>query len=123
MQPMYFLQTAKFPKAEFKVTSKAATPAVLKDGQTVKVKATGEFSLHGVTKTKEIDVDVTYHSNCKSKAKFESCDLIQIKSTFPLAFKDYQIQRPEIVFQKLADTVIVTISATAHREAAQAKVK
>jgi hypothetical protein len=70
---------------------------------------------------REIPVDITYHKNCKSQAKFETCDLIQIKSTFPVAFKDYAIQRPEIVFQKLADTVNVTISATAHREVGAAK--
>jgi polyisoprenoid-binding protein YceI len=111
-----FLNTAKFPKAIFKVTSMSATPTVLKDGDPVKVQASGEFSLHGKTAAREIPVTVTYHKLCKTQGKFENCDLIQIKSTFPVALKDYNIQRPEVVFQKLADTVFVTVSATAHKE-------
>jgi polyisoprenoid-binding protein YceI len=116
-----FLQTAKYPKATFKATSITAVPTTLKDGETVKANASGEFTLHGVTVKRTIPVSITFHKNCKSQAKFEECDLIQIKSTFPIAFKDFNIQRPEIVFQKLADTVNVTVSATAHKAAAAAK--
>ncbi|MBC7998461.1 MAG: hypothetical protein IAF58_10980, partial [Leptolyngbya sp.] len=43
-------------------------------------------------------------------------DLIQIKSTFKVPFAQHNIKRPEVVFQKLADTVIVTVGATARRE-------
>lgn len=111
-----FLQTKKFPNAEFKVSTVSAAPAQLKDGQTVKATAVGEFSLHGKTVKKEIPVEITYHKLCKSQGKFENCDLIQIKSTFPVPFKDFDIQRPEVVFQKLADTVFVTVVATAHHE-------
>lgn len=113
-----FLETGKYPKAIFKMTS-IGTPVTLKDGQTAKLKTTGEFSLHGKTVKRDIPVDVTFRRTCKEQGKFDNCDLIQIRSTFPIAFKDYAIQRPEIVFQKLADTVIVTVAATAHREAAK----
>lgn len=118
-----FLETAKFPKAIFKVKS-IGQPAVLKDGQKTTLKATGEFSLHGKTVAKDIPVDVTYFKNCKStQGKFENCDLMQIKSTFSVPFKDYAIKRPEIVFQKLADTVIVTVAATARHEVAKEPAK
>jgi polyisoprenoid-binding protein YceI len=116
MRSEKFLNTAKFPKAIFKVTSMSATPTLLKDGETVKVQASGEFSLHGKTIAREIPVEVTYHKLCKSQGKFENCDLLQIKSTFPVGLKDYNIQRPEVVFQKLAVTVFVTVAATAHKE-------
>jgi polyisoprenoid-binding protein YceI len=111
-----FLETKKYPKAVFKVISVSSTPTVLNDGKTVKVKATGEFSLHGKTVKKDVPVDVTYRKVCNEQGKFEKCDLIQIKSTFPVPFKDFGIQRPEIVFQKLADTVFVTVGATAFRQ-------
>lgn len=111
-----FLETAKYPKAIFKVKT-IGQPTVLKDGQKATVKATGEFSLHGKTVARDIPVDVTYFKNCKTtQGKFENCDLMQIKSTFPVPFKDYAIKRPEIVFQKLADTVLVTVAATARHE-------
>lgn len=117
-----FLETAKFPKATFKVKSISATPNVLKDRQRVTVKAQGDFTVHGITVAKSVPVDVTYFKNCPAtQSKFENCDLIQIKSTFPVPFKDHKIKRPEIVFQKLADTVFVTIAATARKEVTPAK--
>jgi len=118
-----FLNTDKFPKAVFKMQSLSATPTVLKDQVTVKGKAEGEFSLHGKTMKKEVPVTITFLKVCATQGKFEDCDLIQIKSTFPVVLKDYDIQRPEIVFQKLADTVFVTVSATAHRESKKAAAK
>lgn len=112
-----FLETGKYPKATFKVKSIAANPQILKDKQKVTVKAEGDFSLHGITVAKNVPVDVTYFHNCSStQSKFENCDLLQIKSTFSVPFKDHKIKRPEIVFQKLADTVIVTVAATGRRE-------
>lgn len=117
-----FLETDKYPTAVFKVSSVIGKH--LEDGKTETLEATGEFSLHGKTVKRQIPVSVTYFKQCKSTdGKFPNCDLIQIKSTFPVPFKDYNIKRPEIVFQKLADTVFVTVSATARRELDQAKAK
>ncbi|HIA53220.1 MAG TPA: YceI family protein [Candidatus Melainabacteria bacterium] len=112
-----FLETKKFPKATFTVKSQPGVTGILKDKQKVTIKATGDFALHGVTVKKTVPVDLTFFKNCETtQSKFEHCDLIQIKSTFNIPFKDHQIKRPEVVFQKLADTVIVTISATAKRD-------
>jgi len=116
-----FLETKKYPEAVFKVTSLTATPVILQDGKPVKVQAAGQFSLHGKTLKRDIPVEVTFRKVCQSQGKFEKCDLIQVKSKFPIPFKDYGIQRPEVVFQKLADTVFVTVSLTAFREPAAAK--
>jgi len=115
-----FLETAKYPKAVFSVVSVAGKPTVLKDGETVKVDAVGEFKLHGKSVSKKIPVEVTLRNNCKTtQEKYANCDLIQIKSKFPVAFKDHDIKRPEIVFQKLSDTVIVSVSATARYDLPQ----
>lgn len=114
-----FLETAKYPKATFKLKSVAGGPTVLKDKQKVQIKAVGEFTVHGKTVHKEVPLDVTYFKLCPStEGKFKNCDLIQINGTFPVPFKDHDIKRPEVVFQKLADTVYVTVNATAHREVA-----
>lgn len=123
-----FLETKKYPKATF-VLKKIENPQVLKPGQKVTLQATGDFSLHGKTVSKKVPVDVTYIKKCpsteandaKSPAKAPGCDLLQIKATFSVPFKDHSIQRPEIVFQKLADTVIVTIATTASSKAAEGK--
>lgn len=112
-----FLETKKFPKATFTVKNQPGINAVLKDRQKTTIKATGDFALHGVTVKKNVSVDLTFYKSCKdTQEKFERCDLIQIKSTFNVPFSDHKINRPQVVFQKLADTVIVTISATAMRD-------
>jgi len=103
--------------------SLSATPKILKDQVVVKANALGEFSLHGKTIKRTIPMTISYRKLCNDQGKFENCDLIQIKSTFPVVMKDYDIQRPQIIFQKLADTVFVTVSATAHREVAKGTTK
>ncbi|HNB21597.1 MAG TPA: YceI family protein [Candidatus Melainabacteria bacterium] len=115
-----FLETKKFPTATFTVKAQPGLSGVLKDKQKMTIKATGDFSLHGVTVKKTVPVELTFFKNCETtQSKFENCDLIHIKSTFNIPFKDHQIKRPEVVFQKLADTVIVTIAATAKRDLQQ----
>ena len=112
-----FLETKKFPKATFKLKSITSGATVLKDKQKVHLKAIGDFTVHGKTVQKEVPIDVTYFKLCPStEGKFKNCDLIQIRSTFSVPFKDHEIKRPEVVFQKLADTVFLSVNATAHKE-------
>ncbi|CAN5578520.1 hypothetical protein BH10CYA1_BH10CYA1_22340 [soil metagenome] len=114
-----FLETKQFPKARFKLKSIASGATVLKDKQRVHLEANGDFTVHGKTVQKKVPIEITYFKMCPSTAgKFENCDLIQISAKFPVAFKDHDIKRPEVVFQKLADTVYVTVNATAHKEVA-----
>jgi len=119
-----FLETKKFPKATFQLNKLINPPKKLEPGKKVTLKADGTFSLHGKTVSKQIPIDVIYFSKCPAtEQKREGCDLIQIKASFPVAFKDHDIKRPEIVFQKLADTVIVTVSATAYNQVGGASSK
>lgn len=111
-----FLETKKYPKATFTLkTLQMAKPVVLKPGEKVQLQAVGDFTLHGKTVTKQVPVWVTYFKKCPATAtKMPGCDLIQISAEFKVPFKDHDIKRPEIVFQKLADTVIVKVAATAY---------
>lgn len=121
-----FLETKKYPTATFVLKKLDNPPKQLKEGQTVKLSGTGDFSIHGKTVSKKVTVEVTYSKKCPqteanaptSPAKAPGCDLLHIKTTFPVAFADHSIQRPQIVFQKLADTVFVTVAATAHVKSA-----
>ncbi len=119
-----FLETKKYPKASFVLKKLVNPPGKLLPGKTVKLNAEGEFSLHGKTVSKKIPINVTYLTKCKAtETKRPDCDLIQFKTSFPVPFKDHDIKRPEIVFQKLADTVIVTVSATAYNQVGGASSK
>jgi polyisoprenoid-binding protein YceI len=116
-----FLETAKYPKATFTMKS-LASPEVLKPGVKTKVMVAGDFMLHGKTVQKTVPVYVTYLKKCPmTEAKMKGCDLLQISAQFPVAYvKDHGVQRPEIVFQKLADTVDVKVAATAYIKTAPA---
>lgn len=111
-----FLETGKYPKAVFKLTT-LQKAGVLKPGQKSRLMATGDFTLHGKTVKKTVPVDVTYFAPCAAtKPKKENCELLQISAEFPVPFADHAIKRPEVVFQKLTDTVIVKIASTAYRQ-------
>jgi len=109
-----FLETKTYPKATFVLKSLQGQPMILKPGQKMKLMAKGDFTLHGKTVSKLVPVEVTYVKKCAVTDKImPGCDLLQIRTTFTVPFKDHQIQRPEVVFQKLADNVIVTVAASA----------
>lgn len=109
-----FLQTKKYPQAQFKLKS-IGQAIQLKPGEKTRISAVGDFTVHGKTVTKTIPVDVTWLKKCKAtETKMPGCDLLQISADFPVSFKDHDIPRPEIVFQKLADTVIVKVGASAY---------
>jgi polyisoprenoid-binding protein YceI len=111
-----FLETPKYPKAVFKLRS-LAKPGVLKPNTKTRIMAVGDFTLHGKTVSKTVPVDVTYYKPCAAtKEKRADCDIIQISAQFPVAFKDHSIKRPEVVFQKLSDNVLVKVGATAWRK-------
>lgn len=117
-----FLETKANPKATFVLKSLIDPPKKLVAGQKTSLKAIGDFSLHGKTVSKTVPVEVLYMSRCPAtETKREGCDIIQVKAVFNVPFKDHAIKRPEIVFQKLADTVIVTASATAYDKAGEVK--
>lgn len=102
-----FLETQKFPKAVFEVTKVVGDPQMFLHEEPVKTIAEGSFTVHGVTLKKEIPVTVTLHrgKNFKNSVSF--------LGTFPIKLADFKVKRPEVVFQKLADTVLVTVNAVA----------
>lgn len=103
-----FLETNLYPLAKFHVTGveSNATPPYA-NGQTISLVASGDFYIHGVTHPKNIPVKVTYFSDKSSGSS------IRIEARFPIRLESYNIDRPEIMFQKLAEVVIVTVDAYA----------
>jgi polyisoprenoid-binding protein YceI len=77
------IQTSQFPTATFKLAQPIDFASVPADGQTVDLTATGDFTLHGVTKSVEIPL----------QAK-RSDDVIVVTGSLPVAFADYDITKP-----------------------------
>lgn len=116
-----FLETSKYPDATFRLKTLSQTPT-LKNGEPIKIEARGDFTVHGKTVAKDIPVQVTYFkSSAATSAKFPDSDLIEIRANFPVVLAEHGIERPQIVFQKLADTIFVKVAATAHTHSESTK--
>jgi polyisoprenoid-binding protein YceI len=77
------LQTSQFPQAAFKLTTPIDLGTAPADGATVAATATGELTLHGVTKTVEVPI----------QAKL-SGDVVTVVGSIDIVFADYAIEQP-----------------------------
>ncbi|WP_373532321.1 YceI family protein [Vampirovibrio sp.] len=103
-----FLETSQFPKATFVTKSvKLLKKPDLSKAQTVKLDATGDFTVHGVTVRKTIPLTVDYAPGANKQP-----DHIRVRGKFPVTLAQHNIKRPEALFVKLADTVFVTVDMT-----------
>ncbi len=90
-----YMESEKYPKASFtgKINEKVD---YTKDG-VYKVTATGKLTLHGVTKDRTIEGQVTVKSGN-----------IILFSEFWIATTDHNIEIPKVVFAKIAEKIKVT---------------
>jgi polyisoprenoid-binding protein YceI len=77
------IETDMFPTATFKTTQPIDLGALPADGKVVSVNATGEFTLHGVTRTVTIALQAARQGG-----------LIAVAGSLPIVFSDYSIQKP-----------------------------
>jgi polyisoprenoid-binding protein YceI len=77
------LESDEFPQAKFVLSKPITLSAVPAPGDTVKTEATGEFTLHGVTKTVTIPLEGRWDGK-----------QVQVVGTLPIAFSDYGITAP-----------------------------
>jgi len=77
------IETDQFPSATFKLTTPIDLGSVPADGQTIDATATGELTLHGVTKTVEVPV----------QAKLAG-DVVTVTGSIDILFADHGIEQP-----------------------------
>jgi polyisoprenoid-binding protein YceI len=78
------METSTFPTATFKLTQPIALGSEPAAGTPITKKATGQLTLHGVTKTVTFDV----------KAQRKSDGTIEVNGQIPIVFADYSINDP-----------------------------
>ena len=83
-----YLETDKYPECIFK-------------GTIDKDIASGEITLHGVTKEIQIPAVIT-----------EEGDKIKINTKFKIALKDHKIKIPRLLFQNIAEEIEIKVSST-----------
>jgi polyisoprenoid-binding protein YceI len=77
------IQTSQFPTATFRLTTPIELGSVPADGATITVTATGELTLHGVTRSVEIPLQARL-----------SGDVVTVAGSLEILFADYDIERP-----------------------------
>jgi polyisoprenoid-binding protein YceI len=78
------LETSQFPTATFKLTQPIDLGSVPADGATVQATATGDLTLHGVTKSVQIPLQARLAGN-----------LVTIVGSLPIQFSDYGMVPPQ----------------------------
>ncbi|MEA2674010.1 MAG: hypothetical protein QOI92_1202 [Chloroflexota bacterium] len=77
------LETDLFPQATFKLTTPIDLGTAPVDARTITATATGELTLHGVTKTVQVPIQAQL-----------SGDVVTVTGSLEIQFADYQIQEP-----------------------------
>lgn len=94
-----YVESDKFPKATFKGAIDNASEVKWTSDGVYPVKVTGKMTLHGVAK------DITVPGTIEIKG-----GKIFAKSTFNLLIRDYDIEIPNLVKDKVAETVKVEVN-------------
>jgi polyisoprenoid-binding protein YceI len=81
------LESNRFPQAKFVLTTPITLAALPAAGETIKVDATGDFTLHGVTKKVTIPLEARWDGKA-----------VQVVGTLPVVFGDYNITAPSSTF-------------------------
>ncbi len=87
------MEVSKFPTATFKLSSPVDIGTIPTDGASVTVKATGDLTMHGVTKS------VTFDLTAK-----ETNGRIGVVGSTPITFADYSIDNPSNGFATTGDS-------------------
>jgi len=77
------IETSQFPTATFRLTSPIVLAAVPAAGATFTASATGELTLHGVTRTMTMPIEARL-----------SGDVVTVTGSIDIAFADYSIEKP-----------------------------
>jgi polyisoprenoid-binding protein YceI len=96
-----YMETAKYPKSEFKGRIKNPEQVNFSSTTPFTVAVTGTLTIHGVAKERTIEVTVVNQGG-----------KIEGKATFTIALSDHNIDRPKILWEKLAETVNITSTFT-----------
>lgn len=96
-----YVESTKYPKGEFKGKVNDLKSINWTSADTIRFTAIGSFTIHGVAKPKQIEVRLI-NQNGK----------LWVSSNFKIALADHNIDRPKILWEKLADEVEVKVKIT-----------
>ena len=113
-----WLDAAAFPNITFTIKSLAlkSDNKVLTNGSSVQGDATGEFTLHGVTKTITIPVRASYREIAAGQVYGLEGNILRIETSFSIKLSDYGVNIPAPLTAKVANELALTVKATAKQK-------
>lgn len=96
-----YVESNTYPKATFKGKITDMSKVNLKKDGTYQVTVKGEMTLHGVTKPMEAPATVTVKNG----------HITHGDAKFNIRLADYNIKRPDMMTEKIAETVQITVNA------------
>jgi len=93
-----YMESDKYPKSTFKGKIKDISSVNFDKNGTYKVNVSGELNIHGVAKAVSAPGTITV-----------SADSVHEKSEFTIALKDYNIEIPSVVENKISKTVQIHV--------------
>jgi len=98
------LETDKFPEATFVLTSPVTASSAPVAGKAQSLQATGDLTLHGVTKRVTVDLQVALDG-----------DGGQLSGSIPITFADFGVEAPSLGFVTVEKTGSVEFLLTLHK--------
>ena len=109
-----YLNTLKYPNAEFVLTSFAnMTSKELKDKEKITGFAKGKLKIHGITKEISAPVVLYYFKENPNAKNVLKGNLFSVNTTFNIKLSDFDIKIPAILFYRLEDNIILSVAFTA----------
>ena len=112
-----FLNTEKFPIAEFSLTN-FSNPSSneLLGGKTITAMANGKLTIHGVTRNVTVPVNLSYLNESSNTKTRVNGNLLIVNSNFTIKMTDYGLKIPAFLFYKLQDEIKISFSFVATDE-------
>jgi polyisoprenoid-binding protein YceI len=105
-----WLDADKTPEIIFEFKD-VTLPAALESGKPVTVKATGRFTLRGMTREEPVEVVATFFKE-SHETKFRAAgDLLRVRANFRIPLEAYGIKRTEALILKVGETAEVAVDA------------
>lgn len=95
-----YVESEKFPEASFKGESSSSID--LESTVPQKIVFKGDFTVHGVSRKRELPATITMQNNGKT---------LKLESRFEVACKDHDIKIPKILWENIAEVIEVTVNA------------
>ncbi|GAA4313102.1 hypothetical protein GCM10023115_30460 [Pontixanthobacter gangjinensis] len=95
-----YVESEKYPAATFK--GEANSKIDLDSSTPQEVVFKGDFSVHGVSRPRDIPVRITVKNNGKA---------LKLESQFDVACKDHDIKIPKILWENIAEVIEVSVNA------------